>query len=432
MTGAEIKSIGSSSPAKKFLSAGDIILEVNNKPLRDILEFIYYSYPQKVKLKFLRQNTKKIINIKKEEGLSLGITFEDAIFDSIKRCRNKCVFCFVDQLPKGLRRSLYIKDDDYRLSFLGGNFVTLTNLAEADWRKIIKFKLSPLYISVHAVRAKIRKKLFGTSASADIVSKLERLKKNNIKFHSQVVLCHGINDGKVLEETVENLTGFYPALLSIGIVPVGKTKYCKNKDIKIFSRKEALKICGMVEKYQKMFFKKYKKRLIYAADEFFLMAGLDIPEADYYEEYPQLENGIGMVRNFLDEFEEGLEKLKNKKFKKKCYLVTGVLFGKILEDLMRKLKCHGIKVVKVKSGFFGKGVTVTGLLTASDIINALKKIKIYGLAPRIFIPDVCLNKDNKFLDDVSIDEIKKIYPRIEVIGGRAKELFKYLKADAAI
>lgn len=420
--GARIKSIASSSPARRYLSKGDIILEVNDKPLNDILDFIYYSYPPKVKLKYLHCGGKRIAYLKKETGHSLGVALEDIVFDGIKTCKNKCIFCFVDQLPRNLRKTLYVKDDDYRLSFLRGNFITLTNLTENDWRKIIEFKLSPLYVSVHSTNLDIRERLFGTHESRRIFSKLKRLKENKIKFHSQVVVCPGINDGKALEETINDLSIFYPYLLSIGIVPVGKTKYCRNREVRIFTRQASLRLCKLIKKYQNIFLNKYKKRLVYAADEFILKAGFKIPTAAYYEEYPQLENGIGMTRNFLDEFEELSKRFSEKKMREKIVLISGILFGRILEKLVNK-KHLPFKVLKVKSAFWGSSVNVAGLLTFYDIIDALKKVDKNS---NILIPDTCVN-NGKFLDDKTVEDFKKKYPKVEVIGSNCGNLFDYIK-----
>lgn len=295
--GVRIECIKPQSSAQRAgLKEGDIILSINRHSIKDILDLMYYSDENVLKVTVLRENKKHTYIIEKYYE-PLGIEVEPF---RIKRCRNKCLFCFVEQLPKGLRKSLYVKDEDYRASFLYGNYITLTNLKNEDYNRIKKLFLSPLYISVHATDTEVRNQLLGNYEAPPILIELKKLAKNKIRMHTQIVLCPGINDGDVLEKTILDLYKFYPYVSSIAVVPVGLTKYHKN-NLKPVTKSKAEEVINLVEAFQNRFKKKHGIAIVYLADEFYIKAQKNFPQSSIYDDFPQIENGVGMVPLFIKE-----------------------------------------------------------------------------------------------------------------------------------
>ncbi|HCF50125.1 MAG TPA: DUF512 domain-containing protein, partial [Syntrophomonas sp.] len=293
------------------LETGDSLYSINGQIIHDILDYQFAVQDVFLEVEVHKPNGETwLIEVEKEEDEELGLILDGAIFDPMKVCRNRCLFCFVDQLPPDLRPTLQIKDDDYRHSFLFGNFITLTNLQQSDWDKILAMRLSPLYISIHAMRPAVRARMLKHKKGLNIREDLERLYRSGIEIHTQIVLCPGINDGEVLEETIEQLAGFYPSVLSIGIVPVGLTKHRQGlPDLKPVTPEQAARLITRVNAYQQRFRREYGLGLVYLADEFYLNAGQTVPGSSYYDSFEQLENGIGLVRLLWDEFaqaEKGL------------------------------------------------------------------------------------------------------------------------------
>ncbi|MBI2251678.1 MAG: DUF512 domain-containing protein, partial [Armatimonadetes bacterium] len=363
---------------KQGLKPGDFLEAINQKPILDILNYLWLTSNKIVNLTIKRHNKIKHFLIKHEPEEILGLEFDEVIFDKIKVCQNKCLFCFVDQLPMGLRSSLYLKDDDWRLSFLYGNFITLTNFTKFDWSRIKKLKISPLYISVHSTNGKIRYNLLKNPRASKIKEDLKRLCNLKINFHAQIVVCPGINDGKILDQTIKDLLAFYPNLLSIAVIPVGLSKIGEeNLRINPITRSLAFKICKKIENYQKFFLKKFKRNLIFASDEFYVKAKLRIPSRNYYEDYPQIENGVGLIRNFIDEFNYFSKFFPEKVPERSFTIATSEAFYPYFKNILKKLRgILGLKInlLKVKNQFFGESIDVAGLITGSDLLN-IKKIK---------------------------------------------------------
>jgi putative radical SAM enzyme (TIGR03279 family) len=394
------------------------LLEINGHPINDIIDYKFYlSEPLlTLKLKDKREKIRKI-RLRKKPDQDLGLEFYEIRYRS---CKNNCIFCFVHQLPRGMRRSLYFKDEDYRLSFFHGNFITLTNTSDNDINRIIQQRLSPLYISVHTTDENLRKKIFSNQNIPGLMPIIRRLAEGGIELHTQIVLCPGMNDGRYLEKSVAELSAFYPYVKSLALVPVGLTRYRENLPrIKPVRKKYSSTIIKLVDGWQKILRKKFKNGFVYAADEFFTKAELDIPSKKYYDDFDQIENGVGMVRKFLDQFEAGQKVLpQNLSRKSSITLLTGVsafrLIQKVVKDRLNIIPGLKIKVIPVKNDFFGSTVTVTGLLTGIDIINALKREKKMGDLI-LFTPN-CINQDGLFLDNVTPQEVENELKRKVIIG----------------
>jgi putative radical SAM enzyme (TIGR03279 family) len=361
---------------------------------------------------------------------SMGFEFESAVFDRVRTCANKCLFCFVDQMPTGLRESLYVKDDDYRLSFLYGNFVTLTNLTTADFNRIRQFHLSPLYVSVHTTDGALREKLLGIPRAAEIMQQLQAFVDVGIELHTQIVLCPGYNDGEALIRTIRDLAALRPEVLSMAIVPVGLTRfreYCH--PLRTFTQEEAAAIVDEVAGFQTEFREETGCSFVYLSDEFYLRAGRQVPPESVYDGYPQLENGIGLVRSFLSDWDaigglEGLSANLGSIIEKKVVL-SGTAFAPILAELLQPLS-GSVQVLAVENQFFGPAVNVSGLLTGQDIVA---KVNSLGYKPSaVIIPSTTLRKNEPiFLDAMTTDEVQRelVAPLMVVAG--AAELRKILE-----
>ncbi|MBQ6976472.1 MAG: DUF512 domain-containing protein [Selenomonadaceae bacterium] len=395
------------------LVVGDKILEVNGKVTRDIIEWSFEFAEEEIELLIEHGNgDRELIDFEKDVDEELGAEFETAVFDGIKRCKNNCVFCFVDMLAPNMRRSLNVKDDDYRLSFLYGNFITLTNLTDADFMRIKNFHLSPLYVSIHAMNPKVREKHLRTPLAAKVQSHLDKLESCGVEYHTQIVLCPNLNDGEELNFTIEELLKRRPNVLSLAIVPVGVTKHRRDKfPLTQFDKIGAAKVIAQVEKFQRQLREECGKTFIYLGDEFYFLAGVEMPPVEYYDDFPQIENGIGMTRNFIEEFHS--LKAKSQKLKATIDVICGTSIAKVLENLAtEEMKLNpnlDVKILPVTNNFFGATVNVSGLLTGGDIIKTLKKFD----RPRdkILIPATAIRfGENIFLDDVTLDDMQKKFP----------------------
>ncbi|MFP4456518.1 MAG: DUF512 domain-containing protein [Clostridia bacterium] len=414
MKEAIIKSIRENSIAEELeLSCGDKVLKINKEPVGDIIDYMIEISDNYIELEVEKKNGELIIfEIEKDYNEDLGLHFDPPTITPIKTCHNNCKFCFINQMPPGLRHTLYIKDDDYRMSFMSGNYITGTNLSDEDIERIIKYNLSPLYISVHQTD-KNRDILMGREKSFSIMNLLEKLKDGGIYFHTQIVLVPGYNDGKVLENTLEDLHQLKPNVLSIAIVPVGLTQYRNNlpelNQIDIEVAKETINI-------SKKYMENYEKNIVFISDEIFIKAQEDIPKAKYYQDYSQLENGIGMLRIFIDQFKEAMlnnqNAIKSANFNKKCLIITGKLTEVYIVRLLNMISKINDKfeyeVISIENKFFGDSVNVTGLLVGSDIINKLNKFSSNNIF--VLLPDNTLDYDNiKFLDGITLEEIKNAF-----------------------
>jgi len=385
---------------------GDQLLEINGHPIRDIIDYQFYSADEILDCTFLTNNKVKKIQINLEEE-NIGLEFEPMRF---KRCGNHCIFCFIDQNPKGLRKSLYFKDEDYRLSFLYGNYVTLTNVTKSDMERIVEQKLSPLYVSIHATDPEIRKTLLGLKRKDYLLEKIHFLTNHSIELHGQIVICPGINDGEVLHRTLQTLSSFFPGLRSVAVVPVGLTRHRKGlPKLKKHNPESVLDIIRIVQTLQEEYEKKFGEPFVYLSDEFYLLVGKPLPSSFHYRDFWQIENGVGLTRFFLSSFEDSARTFPSK-LKKKQHLVfvTGTMAEPILREnvlpVLNRIKNLSVRLLPISNRFFGESVTVSGLLTGKDIINTLQK---ENKDTTILLPSNCLNTDNLFLDDVSLEELRR-------------------------
>ena len=389
------------------LCAGDEIVSINNAVPRDIIDYSFLVKDEEILLHVKHKSgEEELFEIEKDFDDDLGISFESAVFDRVKPCCNKCIFCFVDQQPKGLRKSLYVKDDDWRLSYLQGTYITLTNMKEKDWQRLENFRPSPLFVSIHTTNPNLRAKMLNNPNAARIMDDLERLKKNDIKIHGQIVLCPTYNDGDELLRTLEDLKKFKKILNSLAIVPVGVSKFRKEK-LKTVDKKVADFVIDAVENFNL----EMKKNIAMASDEFFLISGREIPKKKYYGKFAQIEDGVGAIRLLKDDFEKCKKKLK-KSLKSSCKLslLTGSSAAKIFEEFKKEINVKGLdfNVVDIKNDFFGDKINVTGLVTGQDLVFALKK----NQANVAIIPSVMLREGtDEFLDGIKVSQIKKEFPK---------------------
>lgn len=406
-----IKNVEKGSLADKIgIKSGDVLLSVNDQKFEDFLDYKYLITDEEIELAVKHQNdtvTKHYLEKSFDEGL--GIEFENPLLDDIKKCRNKCVFCFVDQMPKGLRKSLYVKDDDYRLSTAYGTFITLTNLSEQDFQRIVKMRLSPIYVSVHATRPDVRKSMMKNPHSGEILDRLKFLAENQITIHCQIVLCPGLNDGEILEESLNDLTALAPYVRSIAVVPVGLTKHRENLyPLRPFTKEEAERVLDLVERRQQQYLEKYGTRLVFAADEFYILCKRNLPSYESYEEFYQLENGVGMTALMKKELEEAMIELPFELPEhRRVSIATGVSAEEFLNKTLAPLKNVDnleYRVYAIKNNFFGHTVTVAGLVTGTDLMNQLKG---EDLGDALLVPEVMLKDREVFLDDVTVKQIEQ-------------------------
>lgn len=381
---------------------GDILLSINNHPVHDVIDFMFYSKDSTLKCK--AQRGTKIFTLKVSNKDAVPIGLELKTFRT-KTCRNKCMFCFVKQLPKGMRKTLYLKDDDYRMSFLFGNYITLTNLTKHEKERIINQKLSPLYVSVHSANNEIRRKMLGNPKAPDIMKEIQDLTAQKIRIHAQVVVCPGLNDGEDLDHTIKSLQKFYPYVSSIAVVPVGLTKYHKSQ-IRPVKKQDALKVTELVKNFRRRLKKRHGDPIVHLADEFYLRAGLPFPPLRDYGDLPQIENGVGLIPQFL--YSARHIKVPKEITPAKIAIFSGVSFFPFLEEFARRLKAIeglALDVFKVENKYFGPTVTVAGLLTGKDIV---KSIVGKTRADCLLVPNVALKSGTDvFLDNVSLKDIEE-------------------------
>ncbi|MEW6408855.1 MAG: DUF512 domain-containing protein [Nitrospirota bacterium] len=408
MTGTEITHVHPSSIASKVnIQQGDILISINGKRVRDAIDYRFYCSDEILKLKILKSSG-EMHEIRIEKNLDEDIGIELKPFN-IKLCRNKCIFCFVSQLPYGMRKNLYIKDEDYRLSFLHGNYITLTNLSDSDKKRIVEQRLSPLYISVHSTDLEIRRFMLGNRKIYSIIKEIRYFSSNKIKMHCQIVVCPGINDENVLIKTVEDLAKFYPYVSSIAVVPLGLTKYRRSDVLRALTDAEARKIIGLLQHFRKRYKRKYGDNIVYPSDELYIKAGIEFPPLKEYGELPQLQNGVGMGQLFQSEMRTALLNFPKRYSKRKEYVTfTGIAFTPYLTRAINRLReQYGIKIklFTIKNNFFGDTVTVTGLITGSDLLMALKDTPLGDV---LLVPSVTLKDDTDiFLDDITLSDLEK-------------------------
>lgn len=390
------------------IEEGDKLISINGHKFHDILEYRYLAADAEVELEILKKDGSTEIIAIENDYEDLGIDFRQELIKEAQSCRNKCIFCFIDQLPKGMRETVYFKDDDTRLSFLQGNYVTLTNMSDEEIDRLIKMHVSPINISVHTTNPELRVKMLKNPNAAKIYEIMKRFAANDIYMNCQIVLCPGYNDKAELDRTITDMAALYPYVASCSAVPVGLTRYRDGLcPLTPFTPETAFETVRQIESYQRKFKRKFGTNMIYASDEFYIKAGLPLPAAEEYDGFPQIENGVGLISSMQEEFDEAIKLVEPKEYPRRIAIATGEIAGDFIRSLTDRLteKCSGLSVTvyPVKNNFFGGGVNVSGLVTAGDIIDALKDEPKYD---ELLIPD-CMLRDGEdiFLDNITLGEL---------------------------
>lgn len=393
------------------IEAGDILLAVNGEEIQDIFDYQFLIEDEYVVLLIRKANGEEWeLEIDKDFDEDIGLVFENSLMDEYHSCRNKCMFCFIDQMPEGMRETLYFKDDDSRLSFLQGNYVTLTNMSDKDVDRIIRYHLAPINISVHTTNPELRCKMLTNRFAGEALKKIDRFYEAEIPMNGQIVLCKGVNDGEELRHSIEDLLQYAPYMQSVSVVPVGLTKFREGLyPLEPFNREDAIDVLEMIHHYQRIAYKKFGMHFIHASDEWYILAEQELPEAERYDDYIQYENGVGMVRMFRDELSEALKNLSVDTRKGRVTLVTAKLIYPTICWAVQELKAYfpniEFQVVSIINHYFGEQITVAGLLTATDIIEQLKGL---DLGDRVVLPSVVLKADEPvFLDDITLEDVRK-------------------------
>ncbi len=408
---AVIKSVVSGSIADEIeLEKGDCILKINDTPICDVLDYKFMTADEFYVLEILKKNGEIEIVEVESDYEDLGVEFENSLMDEPMHCKNKCIFCFIDQLPKGMRETLYFKDDDARLSFLQGNYITLTNLSEEDIERIIRLRITPVNVSVHTTDSDLRCFMLKNKFAGKLYEIMKKLAENKIKMNCQIVLCKNVNDREKLKKTVFDLAALYPYVNSVSVVPVGLSAHREGLfELEAYDEKSALLVISQVEAWQKEFLTKYNSRIVYLADEFYIMAKKPLPKAEEYEGFVQIENGVGLISSLESEFEAALRLVEKYDRKRSVTIVTGELAGEFISSLTdrltEKFPSFSAKVLKIKNNFFGGGVNVSGLVCACDIIEQTKG---ESFGEGIFISASMLRDgDDVFLDNMRLTELEK-------------------------
>ena len=395
---------------------GDSIVSINGTCPRDLIDYQFLCADEYLELEVIdAQGFTHNVELEKDYDTDLGLEFETALFDGLIQCNNRCPFCFIDQQPPGKRESLYLKDDDYRLSFLYGSYLTLTNLTEREWQRIEQMRLSPLYVSVHATESEVRTRLLKNPRAGQILSQLQWFQERRLQIHAQVVVCPGINDGEHLTRTLSDLaqfhTGEIPAVASIAVVPVGLTRFRPKEDELIpVSKETAVEVIEQVQRMQAQFQKQFGSNVAWLADEWFLIAEQDLPPESHYEDYPQIGNGVGSIRLFIKEFQQTAKKMLPSCIEtpRSFTWVVGNAVAQAFQPLVAQLNAvEGLSVnlVPLRSEYWGQEITVTGLLTGQDILAGLSG---KDLGDGVLLPSLMLKHgDTRFLDDLTVEEISK-------------------------
>ena len=417
-----IKSVAKKSVAADYgLEPGDEIVSINGEAIKDVFDYRFMILEEELELEINTKDGENVkITVEKDPEEDLGIEFENSFMDNYRSCHNKCIFCFIDQMPKGMRETLYFKDDDSRLSFLQGNYVTLTNLSDEDMNRIIKYRLEPINISFQTMNPELRCKMLGNRFAGDALKKAYTFKENGIIMNGQIVLCKGINDGEELDYSLSKMYELLPELESVSIVPVGLSKFREGLyPLEPFNKEDANEVIDIIHKWQDKAMEKYGTHFAHPSDEWYILAGRDIPDADFYDGYQQLENGVGMIRSFIDDFDMYLDEVKAKaksnpffkakvNKKREYSFATGRLFAPILKELsnkyMESFPNTVIHVFPIRNDFFGEMITVAGLITGKDLINQLKG---ENLGEKLFLPSVMFRYNEEvMLDDLTRSDVE--------------------------
>lgn len=405
------KVISGSIAEELGLEKGDVLLEINQKPVEDVFDYHYLMNEEYVELLIRKADGEEwILEVEKEYEEDLGAEFENGLMDEYRSCSNRCIFCFIDQMPKGMRETLYFKDDDSRLSFLQGNYVTLTNMTDHDLDRIIEYHLEPINISFQTTNPELRCQMLHNRFAGKALQKAARLYEAGITMNGQIVLCKGINDGAELERSLRDLSAYFPVLQSISVVPVGLTKYREGLyPLQAFQSEDARKVLELIERWQKKMWEEHRSHFVHASDEWYILAGRPIPEEERYDGYPQLENGVGMLRLLEEEIKEGLELRQGDGRKIKVSIATGQMAAPFLREQTLRVKekypCADIQVYSIRNEFFGEQVTVAGLLTGQDLCRQLKG---KDLGEKLLLScNMFRSGEEVFLDDMTVGELSE-------------------------
>lgn len=392
------------------LEPGDRLIAINDKEIEDVFDYQFMAEDEYIVLTVIKKNNEEWeLEIEKEYGEELGIEFENSLMDEYRSCRNKCMFCFIDQMPEGMRETLYFKDDDSRLSFLQGNYVTLTNMSDKDINRIIEYKLSPINISIHTTNKELRCKMLNNRFAGTALDKIDTLYKAGIEMNGQIVLCKGVNDGEELDKSISDLSKYIPHLRSVSVVPVGLTKFRDNLyPLEPFNKEDAKEVLGIIHGWQEKLYKEHDTHFIHAGDEWYILAGEDFPNEERYDGYLQLENGVGMIRLLENEFQKVYNELEGDALVRRVSIATGVSAYEFIKGFAEKLESKfintDIKVYKIINNYFGERITVSGLITGTDLIEQLKGKE---LGERLLLPcNVLRSGEDVFLDDITVSQLE--------------------------
>ncbi|WP_290585065.1 DUF512 domain-containing protein [Alicyclobacillus sp.] len=395
------------------LEPGDELLKINGQPIRDIVDLQFALAAEEIEMEVKKRDGQVwVLEVEKAYDEGLGVDWEHPTVDRVRLCHNKCVFCFVDQIPSNMRQTLSVRDDDYRLSFLHGNFVTLTNVKDEELERIIRLKMSPLNISVHTTNPELRVRMLANRRSGEILRQIDMLAKGGIEMNTQVVLCPGWNDGEELDRTIRDLAPFYPAVRTLSVVPVGLTKHRRGlHKLRPYTQEESRQIIEQVTRWQEHFQKEIGVSFVHVADEFYVIADVQVPPSHFYDAFAQTENGVGVIRTFLDELEEVWPRVPRhlQREPRRVGVITGVSAQKVIRESLERLSgVPGLEtqVFPIINDFYGHHVTVTGLITGSDIVNQVKD-RVAGL-DTLLLPDIMLKDDaDVFLDDYTVERVEQ-------------------------
>ncbi|HAJ96224.1 MAG TPA: radical SAM protein [Ruminococcus sp.] len=425
-----ITGIISGSPADKVgVKAGMLLISINGHSVRDVLDYMFYASETEVNLLIEDNHEQKTFHIEKDEYDDLGLEFESFLMDKKQSCSNKCVFCFIDQMPPGMRETLYFKDDDARLSFLQGNYVTLTNMSQEDVDRIIEMKLN-INVSVHTTNPELRVKMMHNRFAGEKLKFLWQMAEAGIKLNCQIVLCPQLNDGAELERTLTDFGKMLPNITSVAVVPVGLSKYRKGLYPLIpFTKETAGNAIDTIERYQQQFLEKFGTRAVFPSDEFFLIAERPIPPEEYYEEYPQYENGVGMLRSLADEFHQALDSADPLEAPRNVSVATGrspyEFLCKLFQEAQERIQGLQIHPYCIRNDFFGESITVTGLITGQDLVAQLKGQE---LGDELLLSSAMIRRDSDvFLDDYTISQVEEaLNIKIRIVPSDGWELLDAL------
>lgn len=409
------------------IEPGDKLLAINGNEIQDVFDYYYYEESEQLLLLIEKLDGEEWeLEIEKDEDESLGIEFDQSLMDEYRSCRNKCMFCFIDQMPKGMRETLYFKDDDSRLSFLQGNYITLTNMSDHDVERIVKYRLEPINISFQTTNPELRCKMLHNRFAGEALKKVDILYRGQIEMNGQIVLCKGVNDGEELERTIRDLTGYLPYLKSVSIVPVGLTKYRDGLyPLEPFTKEDAREVLSVIHRWQEKIYQEHGIHMIHAGDEWYVLAEEEVPEEERYDGYLQLENGVGMMRLLFNEVQEALSAVTGDGRQREISLATGRLMypyiGKILEEIRKKFPNITTHLYAIRNDFFGERITVSGLITGQDLTGQLKG---QPLGERLLLPCNMLKiGEPVFLDDFTLEEVENsLQVKTDIVKSSGQDL----------